>query len=161
MTSWGHIARQVAARTPHPLAFLRNSDRSDRPDRPLLGPKELNRGLGEIARYQDVKAQMGRAGSERPEMRGNARARVKPGSGGERQVCWLHALLCISGPSDPSGRDPPSPTIVFNGLRSGVERQSQALLLFFRPFEPSLKSTKTISRIESVKKNKIWERAGK
>ena len=122
-----------AARTPHPRISLRVSGRSDRSDFAVDGSKVCFGGSGEVSRSQSLTRKMRSERSERPEMRGNACARVKWGFGGYLR---FHALLGISDRSDRSSRDPPLFQHDFNALATFDFSNVKPSFCIVRPFRP-------------------------
>ena len=82
MTGRGATRRLASPRTPHPLAFLRNSDRPDRPETCLRRLDCWDGGPGEYARNQRVAS---RARPERPELVAEFEAAI-PGYGRRHEI---------------------------------------------------------------------------
>ena len=124
MMVWRHIPQMAAANPRTPSTFLRQSDRSDRPEMAATGPRLCQGGLGEDKQYQQLRAQKRPDRPERPEMWTlHARVYVE-GQRGRRKP--FHALVGISGRSGRSGRYTPDYPRLSKRLALLGFRQSRA-----------------------------------
>lgn len=123
-----------AARTPHPLSFLRTFRPLERLEKRCVGPSARSRGRGEYERNQGLAGRFRPERPERLEMPSNTCARETPGSGVK---CGSYALVGISGRSGRSGRDPPHSVFLYNGLSLVASQAFQAVILYLGPFKPT------------------------
>lgn len=112
MTMRGAYPAQHPPRTPHPHAYLRKIERSDRSDWLCHGLRLLSRTRSKDKRLLRLTPNTRRERPERFEMQGNACDCAQLGWG----VIFSRVLLHISRRSSRSGRDPPHSRNLFRGL---------------------------------------------